>query len=127
MTEIPEGSQIVFREGMRFPVISFRNIFIFPGIPEYFRNKFCAIKEQFRSDAFYLKRIFLNSHEVEIADALNAVVAANNGVEFGSYPVLGEPGYRIIITAESKFEKSLNKAVDELLQKLPSDVIIAIK
>jgi len=127
MTEIPEGSQVAFHEGMRFPVISFKNIYIFPGIPEYFRNKFSAIKEQFRSNAFHLKRIFLNSHEVEIADALNSVVAANHGVEFGSYPVLGEPDYRIIITAESKFEESLNRAVDELLRKLPADVVIAIK
>jgi FAD synthetase len=127
MTEIPEGSDVVFRENMRFPVISFRNIFIFPGIPEYFRNKFSAIKEQFRSNAFHLKRIFLNSHEAEIAEVLNAVVTANNGVEFGSYPILGEPQYRIIITAESKFEESLNKAVDELLRKLPADVIIGVE
>jgi len=127
MTEIPEGSDVVFRENMRFPVISFRNIFIFPGIPEYFRNKFSAIKEQFRSNAFHLKRIFLNSHEAEIAEVLNSVVTANNGVEFGSYPILGEPEYRIIITAESKFEESLNKAVDELLRKLPADVIIGVE
>lgn len=127
MTEIPEGSHVVFQDNMKFPVILFRNIFIFPGIPEYFRNKFSAIKEQFRSNAFHLKRIFLNSHEIEIAEALNSVVTANNGVEFGSYPVLGEPDYRIIITAESKFEESLNKAVHELLSKLPADIIVAIE
>jgi FAD synthetase len=127
MTEIPEGSLVVFRENMRFPVVSFRNIFIFPGIPEYFRNKFSAIKEQFRSNAFHLKRIFLDSHETEIAELLNSVVSAHNGVVFGSYPILGEADYRIIITAESKFEESLNKAVDELLQKLPADMIIGVE
>lgn len=127
MTEIPEGSQVVFRNQMRFPVISFKNIFIFPGIPEYFQKKFSAIKEQFRSQAFHLKRIFLNSHETEIAEILNSVVAAHKSVAFGSYPILGEQEYRIIITAECKFEESLDKAVNELLQKLPADVIIAVK
>jgi len=127
MTEIPEGSLVVFRDNMRFPVISFRNIFIFPGIPEYFRNKFSAIKEQFRSNAFHLKRIFLNSHETEIAAVLNSVVSAHDGVVFGSYPILGETDYRIIITAESKYEEPLKKAVDELLRKLPSDVIIGVE
>ncbi len=34
MTEVPEGAEIIFREGMRFPAITFKNIFIFPGIPE---------------------------------------------------------------------------------------------
>jgi molybdenum cofactor synthesis domain-containing protein len=127
MTEIPEGALVVFRDNMRFPVISFRNIFIFPGIPEYFKNKFSAIKEQFRSQAFHLKRVFLNSHETEIAEVLNSVVSANNGVVFGSYPILGETDYRIIITAESKFEESLNKAVDELLQLLPSEAITRVE
>lgn len=127
MTEIPEGAHVVFRENMRFPVISFRNIFIFPGIPEYFQNKFSAIKEQFRSNAFHLKRIFLNSHETDIAEVLNSVVSANNRVVFGSYPIIGESDYRIIITAESKFEESLNKAVDELLRKLPAEVIISVE
>lgn len=123
MTEIPEGARVVFREQMRFPVISFKNIFIFPGIPEYFQNKFSAIKEQFRSQAFHLKRIFLNSHETEIAEILNSVVAAHERVAFGSYPILGQQDYRIIVTAESKFEESLNEAVDELLQLLPSKAI----
>ena len=127
MTEIPEGSEVIFNENMRFPVIAFKNVFIFPGIPDYVKNKFTAIKERFRSSSFYLKRIFLDSHETEITESLNRVVADNQDVMFGSYPILGEEDYRIIITAESKSEEYLKRAVDKLLKLLPEEIIVRIE
>ncbi|GBD96366.1 MAG TPA: competence/damage-inducible protein A [Nitrospirae bacterium] len=127
MTEVPEGSEIDFREEMRFPVVSFKNIFIFPGIPEYLKNKFSIIKEKFRSPAFYLKRIYLNCHESNIAEILNAVVKEYEDVTFGSYPVLGKPGFRVIVTAEAKSEEPLTTALDELISRLPDDLIVRVE
>ena len=127
MTMVPEGSKVSCSENMRFPLISFENIYIFPGIPEYIRKKFPLIKEIFRSTAFNLKRLYLNCHEAEIADILNKVVEGHKDVAFGSYPILGEPDYRVIITAESKFNDHLEKSLDELLDKLPKEIIVRIE
>lgn len=127
MAEIPEGSEVILRENMRFPVVKFRNIYIFPGIPEYIRNKFHAIREEFRAPAFHLTRIFLNGRESEIAETLNSIVALNREVSFGSYPVLDMPDYRIIITAESRSEAALASAVKALLGSLPRDLIVRIE
>ncbi len=127
MTEVPQGAEIIFSEGMRFPVVCFRNIFIFPGIPEYLKNKFSVIRERFRSSTFHLKRLYLNSHESSLAAVLNMVVAEHADVTFGSYPVLGKPDYRVIITAESKSGESLHRALDELLHRLPGDVVTRIE
>jgi len=127
MTMVPEGSKVTCSGNIRFPVISFKNIFIFPGIPEYLRNKFPLIREMFRSTAFNLKRLYLNCHEAEIADILNKVVEGNKDVAFGSYPILGESDYRVIITAESKFNDHLEKSLDELLDKLPKEIIVRIE
>lgn len=127
MTEVPEGSDIIFREDMRFPMISFKNIYIFPGIPEYVRSKFEKIKERFRSSAYHLKKIFLNSHESGIAEALNVVVSNYKEVIFGSYPVLGRDDYRVIVTAESRSEAPLEKAVEDLISRLPENIIVRIE
>lgn len=127
MTEVPEGAEIIFQENMRFPVVTFKNIYIFPGIPEYIRKKFTAIKERFRSSAFFLTRIFLNTHETDIAGTLNSVISKNNGVVFGSYPVTEGSDYRIMITAESRSEELLQKAVREFVQLLPKDIITGIE
>ena len=127
MTEVPEGADVIFFENIRFPIISFRNIFIFPGIPEYLKNKFSLIKERFRCPAFYLRRVFLNVRESDIAGILNEVVAENEGVDFGSYPVLGNPEYMVIVTAESRSDISLKKAVDCFLSRLPSGRLVRVE
>ena len=127
MTMIPEGSKVNYSQEMRFPIVSFKNIYIFPGIPEYIRNKFPLIKEMFRSPAFNLKRLYLNCHEADIADILNKVVEEHKDVTFGSYPILGEPDYRVIITAESKFHDHLDKSLVELLDKLPEEIVVRVE
>jgi len=110
-----------------FPVISFRNIFVFPGIPELLRRKFSAIKERFRSASFYLKRIFLNAEESDIAAALNKIVAGHSDVVFGSYPILNNPDYKIIITAESKSEVAMLTAVSAFMSTMPKDIVFNIE
>ncbi len=127
MTEVPEGAEIIFREGMRFPAITFKNIFMFPGIPEYLKNKFSLIKERFRTSAFYLKRLFLNAHESDIADILSAVVAENADVTIGSYPVVGNCEHKIIITVESKSDEALHIALNSLISKLHDNILVRIE
>jgi len=127
MAEVPEGTKIIDLGSSSFPVVSFRNIFIFPGIPKYLMDKFILIKERFRLSCFYLKRFFLLAEETDIAAILNAVVADNIGVTFGSYPIMGNPEYKIIITAESKTEDSINKAAKEFLMKIPKEMVVRIE
>lgn len=127
MTEVPEGSEVIDLDDMSFPLVLYKNIFIFPGIPEYLRNKFSLIKERFRSPVFHLRRFFLDTKESDIAETLNGVVAESRDVSFGSYPILGNSEYKIIITAESKSEDALNSAVEKLLLRIPADVIVRVE
>jgi FAD synthetase len=127
MSAVPEGAVIISVGEKNFPVILFRNIYILPGIPQYLRNKFTAIRERFRSPSFHLKKFFLNAREPDIAGILTKVVSWNKEVAFGSYPVLDQQGYSVIITAESRSVESLGKAVDDLLNELPEGVLVRIE
>ncbi len=127
MTEVPEGTEVFISDGMRYPVIYFRNIYIFAGIPDYLREKFTIIRERFRSSTFHLNKLFLNGHESEFAEILESVVLNNKDVNFGSYPVLGQPDYRVVVTAESKSEQLLKKAMDELLNILPHTMLYKVE
>ena len=71
MAKVPEGTEVIAGGSIRFPVILYKNVFIFPGIPEYMKSKFSFIRERFRSSEFHLKRLFLNSHESSFAEILN--------------------------------------------------------
>jgi molybdenum cofactor synthesis domain-containing protein len=127
MAQVPEGSGLIELGDKRFPVICFRNVYIFPGIPEYLREKFNSIRDRFRCAAFYLRRIFLNAEESDIAAALNSVVEESKEVAFGSYPVLDNPQYRIVVTAESRSEERLAEAVKRLLDRLPAEKIVRVE
>lgn len=127
MCVVPDGAELIMKEGMRFPLVVFKNIYIFPGIPEYLRNKFSLIKERFRCSSFHIRRFFLNAHESDVAAILNRVVSLHRNVIFGSYPVIGNPEYRVIITVESKSDDSVKEAVDELQKRIPDTVIVRIE
>lgn len=127
MAIVPEGAEVIDVGNLRFPLAAFKNIFIFPGIPEYLREKFASVKERFRSSSFYLKRIFINANESDIALMLNKVVSGHAEVSFGSYPILGNPEYKIIVTADSKSEESLNRAVKEFLGSVSEKIIVRIE
>src|SRR5215470_622925 len=48
MAEVPEGAEMIIADAPSWPVTSFRNIYILPGVPVIFRRKFAAIRERFR-------------------------------------------------------------------------------
>ncbi|GAB4490314.1 MAG: competence/damage-inducible protein A [Thermodesulfovibrionales bacterium] len=124
MADVPEGAEAVEIRPGRFPLVVFRNIFIFPGIPEYLQDKFLAVRDRFRAAPIFLRKIFLNSYESEVAPGLNEVVEKYKDVAFGSYPVLHNPEYMIIVTAESRDREALEKAVREFLAKLPPQIVV---
>lgn len=127
MAEVPEGAEVVEFASNNFPLVVFRNIYIFPGIPHYLQEKFNLVRERFRTSVFFLKRIYLRTTEAEIAAILNAVVEKNSCVTFGSYPILGNDDYQIIVTAESKIEADLAVALEELLGNLPQNIIVKVE
>jgi molybdenum cofactor synthesis domain-containing protein len=102
MAEVPEGAGILDLGDRSFPLVLFRNVFIFPGIPQYLEEKFAAIKERFRCPQCHLRKLFLKANESDIAETLNGIVAKNAEVAFGSYPVLENSEYTVMVTAESR-------------------------
>jgi len=126
MADIPAGSEVIEFSNNNFPLVMFRNIYIFPGIPQYLKKKFELIKENFRTSVFFLKKVYLKANEPDIAEVLNSVAETHNCVSFGSYPIMDNPEYQIILTAETKQEQDLIKAMEELLDRLPPETVVRV-
>jgi len=127
MTLIPEGADLLGTGGRNLPVVLFKNIVVFPGIPELLKRKFLSIKGRFRCANFLIKRLFIKAEESSIADSLREVSAKNPDITIGSYPIIGNSEYSIIITAESKSDETLKRAVSELLRLLPERIIFRVE
>jgi len=127
MAEVPEGGQLVGEGDLTFPVVAVRNVYIFPGIPEVVRRKFERIREQFRQQPYILRRVFLRADEGQIAEDLRAVLREFPELQLGSYPVLHNPEYTVMLTLESKSAEVVEGALRLLVSRLPKHALVRIE
>lgn len=123
MALLPEGAEFFEAEGA-FPPVAVRNVWIFPGIPEFLRRKFSAIRERFRSAPFILRKVYVNEEECFIAHCLESVIVRFPDVMVGSYPKVGIPEYKVMVTIEATDEGSLKGAYEMLIGLLPEGVVV---
>jgi molybdenum cofactor synthesis domain-containing protein len=126
MTEIPEGAELLAMDSLIVPVLAIANVFVFPGVPEIFRQKFEAIKERFRERPFLLRNVYVRIGEGTLAEHLNAMLTEFPELLCGSYPEFSNPDYRVRVTLESKEPEYLERALRYLLDRLPLEAIVRI-
>jgi molybdenum cofactor synthesis domain-containing protein len=126
MAEVPEGAELLAEGEMVFPAVAVRNIFVLPGVPEIFRQKFDALKERFRESPFFLCSVFVNMGEGTLADHLNELLRRHPELLLGSYPEFSNPEYKVKVTLESKDRAYLDGAVADFLERLPPSAVVRV-
>ncbi len=126
MAEVPEGAELVSGESLRFPTILMRNVYILPGVPEIFRQKFDALRERFRDQPIHLKNVFVRIGEGTLAEHLNGLLAAFPLLLLGSYPEFSNPEYQVKVTLESRDRGYLEQALTDFLARLPADAVVKV-
>jgi molybdenum cofactor synthesis domain-containing protein len=126
MAEIPEGADLITDNGLRFPNVAMRNVYVLPGVPEIFRRKFDAMRERFRDAPIHLRNVFVRIGEGTLADYLNRLLADYPLLQIGSYPELSNPEYQVKVTLESRDHGYLEQALAEFLGRLPGDAVVKV-
>ena len=124
MAEAPAGAELIFGGQFNFPTLCVDNIYILPGIPELFRDKFEAIKHRFVGRPFHLRVLYTQEVESTLAESLNQTLAAFPELELGSYPKLNNPEYRVRVTLESKDREYVDRALAHLVSLLPPQAVV---
>jgi molybdopterin-biosynthesis enzyme MoeA-like protein len=75
----------------------------------------------FHEPPIYLKKIYVNEAESRIAPLLNVIVKRYQEVKIGSYPVLDNADYSVMVNLESLDASSLSSAFSSLLENIPKD------
>lgn len=135
-----------------WPVLQCRNIFVLPGIPEFFEKKIQDVAGylscQLERGAGY--KVILSVDENSIVPVLNRVVGNNPMVSVGSYPFVNHPDRKTVITLEGRLscgdgrnnsvvldraminnprkamERYVEKALDELVEALPDHAVLRV-
>lgn len=127
MADAPEGAELLYGEGLRFPLIRVENIFIFPGIPEIFREKLLSIRGLLRSTPFHLTRVYSKYGEGRLGPLMTQIVAEHPAVSVGSYPTLSAVDHRVLVTFESKDGAAVTAAVDAFTQLVGDEGVVRIE
>jgi molybdenum cofactor synthesis domain-containing protein len=123
LADVPAGAELVYGTGDVWPVVSYRNVYILPGVPVLFRRKFLEIRDRFRSEPVTAARLYLDIEEGELAPHLDAVVAAHPSVRVGSYPRFSERDFRVLATLEGASAGEVGAAFEALALRLGARVV----
>ena len=123
LADIPAGSVLVYGRDDVWPVVSFKNVYILPGVPALFRRKFVDIRDRFRAEPVTAARLYVDLEEGELAPHLDAVVAAQPLVKLGSYPRFSERDFRVLVTLEGPIFGDVVSAYDALSTRLGGHVV----
>jgi molybdenum cofactor synthesis domain-containing protein len=127
MAEVPEGAELVTGDRLIFPAVVAGNVYVLPGVPEIFRQKFEALRERFRDSPYLLCNVFVSMGEGTLADHLNTLLRDYPDLLLGSYPVFANADYKVKVTLESKDPEYLDRAVAELLRSLPAPWVVRVE
>jgi FAD synthetase len=119
LIEVPEGAVLIREDSLWLPAVAVENVYIFPGIPDLLRQKFDSIKERFREQPYFLRKVYVKESEGTIASYLHDLLREFPGLMLGSYPDIHNASYKVMLTLESKDEGYLQTALERLLALLP--------
>ncbi|XP_036778252.2 FAD synthase isoform X3 [Manis pentadactyla] len=111
----------------KFPLVSVRNVYLFPGIPELLRRVLEGLKGLFRNTAvqFHSRELYVAADEASIAPIL-AEAQAHFGrrIGLGSYPDWGSNYYQVKLTLDSEEEGPLEECLAYLTASLPQGSLV---
>jgi len=102
MAHLPRSAKLHWEEGLRFPLVSVHNVFIFPGVPSFLRVKFEAGSYRWRGEPVHMAQVRCERSEVDIAEPLAEAQARWPEVAVGSYPRFDEVPFHVIATIEGR-------------------------
>lgn len=124
MAEVPEGAELLVDARLGFPTVKCENVYILPGIPQLFEQKFETLKDRFRATPYTLRCVYTREGEGGIAEHLNATLAEFPDLLLGSYPKMSHPEYAVKLTLESKDAEYVERALSHLLRLLPAEAVV---
>ncbi|CAL8247243.1 unnamed protein product [Lota lota] len=117
------------RQPLRYPLVSVRNVYIFPGIPSLLERTFSGLENLFAGSgtSFHTREVFVNAEEADIAPALSRLQAGwGRRVSLGSYPDWLSNYHRVRLVLDSNSQEGVDDARMQLLEVLPKGSVVPL-
>ena len=118
MARLPKSAELHWEEGLKFPLVSVRNVFVFPGVPSFLQIKFEAGAYRWTGSPIHIARVYTSKSEVSIADILSEAQSRWPSVAVGSYPRFEADTFHVIATIEGREKEAVEHCADWLKSAL---------
>ncbi|XP_026228438.1 FAD synthase isoform X1 [Anabas testudineus] len=116
-------------KALRYPLVSVRNVYVFPGIPSSLERTFKGMEYLFAGSGttFYTCEVFVDADEAAIAPVLTKLQAGwGKRVSLGSYPDWLSNYHRVRLVLDSESQEEMDKAHAQLLEELPKGSVVTL-
>lgn len=134
LARLPELSRLLWPPGaskdgkQKWPILKCNNIFVLPGVPQFFEEHLREIVEHFiEARKVYACKVVLRVDETSIVAMLNTMVEEHPEVNFGSYPFVGRRQLKTAITLEGASPALVDAALQGLVTQLPDESILRVE
>jgi FAD synthetase len=112
-----------------WPILQCSNIFVLPGVPQFFANKMHLIVKHFlpKYPVQEKRSIVLGIEERTLVTHLDRLVEKFPHVKIGSYPYEDHLDVKTIIRIEGKNAQLVDDAVAGLLEELPTNAVLRVE
>lgn len=113
----------------RFPLVSVRNVYLFPGIPSLLERSFNGLTHLFSGSGitFHTREVFVDADETEIAPSLTKLQAGwGKRVSLGSYPDWLSNYHRVRLVLDSDSAEEVERARTQLIEELPKGSVVPL-
>ena len=111
MAILPSNAKLRYLSTDEWPVLQCRNVFILPGVPQFFEKKIENVAEYLSSqlERSVEYKVVLSVDEQSIVDVLNDAVLKHPNVSIGSYPFVSHPEFKTVVTLEANLVDSTSQ------------------
>lgn len=113
----------------RYPLVSVRNVYMFPGIPSLLERSFNGLTHLFSGSGttFHSREVFVDADETEIAPVLTKLQASwGKHVSLGSYPDWLSNYHRVRLVLDSDSADVVERARAQLIEELPKGRVVPL-
>lgn len=124
MADVPEGVELMWAEGVPWPVTRLGNVWILPGLPAIFARKMPVLRAHLKSGPPFVSRLVrTRSDEGMMASTLQHLVERFSDVRIGSYPLWGEEA-KLIVSFDGKDRGRVDEAAQAFIEAVPADELM---
>lgn len=125
MADVVQGARLIRRADVVWPTLVLDNVYVLPGVPEIFRLKLEALRDEIGSSAGFVgAAVYTRCEESAIAVLLEELAAAHPNVTIGSYLKWRGDDYRVKVTFDGRDADEVTAAADAFAASIAPEELV---